>query len=387
MKLLYNKKVRIISITFICISLVLICAFFVWSYFSMNINLIGRDKITLNYSEKYNEPGYKASVLWMDATKDVDVISNLKADIGTYEILYSYKFTCFNFIKKRVIKVIDKEKPVITLKEGDLIQIYENDEFKDPGFEAKDNRDGNLTSKVKVEGQVDNKKIGEYILKYSVSDSSKNKTDVQRKVKVIKDDRVKTTQFNYNNYGGDANFVIVGDSNIKNMYLNGYLPREKAWAIPCLHAQSMQTTPVYIYGTSRQMTVIDATREYKPENMVLYFGAFSTAWITEEEFDSGATNMIKMIKEASPNTRIYLLSILPITQYGPNINNFSQSRLDYFNTKIEGLAASNGLKYLNGQSVIKDASGYGNPAYYVDDGYHLNATGHNILRNYINGNL
>ena len=387
MKVFRNAKIRLFMIILISVMLLSIFSFFIYSYFSMNLILVGNEKITLNYAEKYKEPGYKASVLWFDSSKDVDIISNLKADLGEYQVLYKYKFLCYIKTKKRKIKIVDKEKPVIELQNGELMQIYENETYVEPGYKATDNKDGDITDKVKVEGTVDVKTIGEYTIEYSVTDSSGNTSKIQRKVKVVKDDRYKKQEMNYTDANGGANFVIAGDSNIKNMYLNGYVGKGNAWAIPCLHAQSMQSTAVYIYGTNQQMTILEATDAYKPENLVLYFGAFSTIWITEDEFDQGSINMINQIKNISPGTKVYLLSILPITQYGPNINNFSQATIDYFNTKIATLAANNGLKYLDAHAIFKDQAGYANTAYYVGDGYHLNATGHRMLRNYINANL
>lgn len=49
---------------------------------------------------------------------------------------------------------------------------------------AKDNADGNLTSKIKVTGTVNTKKKGTYILKYMVTDSSKNAATVTRKITI-----------------------------------------------------------------------------------------------------------------------------------------------------------------------------------------------------------
>lgn len=381
-----SDKLRVKLIILISSLLAIIFAFILYSFFSIDIKLIGNDQITLNYSEKYKEPGYKASVIWLDTTSDVVKKTNLKKDVGTYKIKYSYAFLWFIAKAERTIKVVDKEKPEIKLKDGDLIQIYEKENFNEPGFQAIDNRDGDITKRVKVEGSVDTSKIGDYVIKYRVTDSSGNEQLIERKVKVIKDDRVKPPVYT-NVTAPTSNYVIVGDSNIKNMYLNGFISKEHAWAIPCLHAKSMQTTAVNIYGTENQMTVLQATANYKPEKMVLYFGAFSTAWITEEEFDTNAQSMIDQIKSTSPGTRIYLLSILPITQNGPNINQFSQARIDYFNTKIKTIADNNGLTYIEAAAAVKDQAGYGNVSYYVNDGYHLNATGHRILRNVINANV
>ena len=83
---------------------------------------------------------------------------------------------------EKTIKIVDKEKPVLTLKNGDSLMIILNNEFTEPGYEANDNYDGDLTNKVEISGKVDITKEGEYNIKYTVSDSSGNKTVTKRKV-------------------------------------------------------------------------------------------------------------------------------------------------------------------------------------------------------------
>ena len=164
MKILKNNKVRISMIAIIIVILLSIFSFFAYSYFSMNMSLVGDSIITLNYGEKYKEPGFKATVLGKNTSKKVNVKSNLKKDVGTYKIVYNYSFLFFKIIKNRNIKIVDKEKPIIELTDGELIQIYQNESYNEPGFKATDNKDGDLTDKVEVNGSVDTSNIGEYTL-------------------------------------------------------------------------------------------------------------------------------------------------------------------------------------------------------------------------------
>jgi hypothetical protein len=72
--------------------------------------------------------------------------------------------------------------PVITLKGNSVINIRKGTEFVDPGFEATDKEDGNITNKVLKNNLVDVNKAGEYLLLYYVEDSMGNKNSVTRKV-------------------------------------------------------------------------------------------------------------------------------------------------------------------------------------------------------------
>uniref|UniRef100_UPI003132CD91 immunoglobulin-like domain-containing protein n=1 Tax=Enterococcus faecium TaxID=1352 RepID=UPI003132CD91 len=53
------------------------------------------------------------------------------------------------------------------------------------GVKATDKEDGDLTSKIQIDGTIDNEKPGEYTLIYSVEDSKNNKTTVNRVIKVV----------------------------------------------------------------------------------------------------------------------------------------------------------------------------------------------------------
>lgn len=76
----------------------------------------------------------------------------------------------------------DTIKPEITLFGYETMKVKLNGKFKDPGAIAKDNVDGDITKKIKKSGKVNTKKEGSYTVKYSVSDSSGNKTSIKRTV-------------------------------------------------------------------------------------------------------------------------------------------------------------------------------------------------------------
>ena len=70
---------------------------------------------------------------------------------------------------------------------GDTVYVYKNQEYKDRGYTATDNCDGDITNKVNVNNSVDTTKDGEYNINYSVVDTFGNKNTVSRKVVVYSD--------------------------------------------------------------------------------------------------------------------------------------------------------------------------------------------------------
>ena len=387
------KRIVIILVILIIISLIILSPFMF-----IDIKLIGNKKIELDYGEKYSEPGFKAYMFNKEITDKIKVNNNIKESVGNYEVTYSYKFLIYNIKRTRKIIVSDLTGPEITLKGDKKLSVTINTKYEEPGYEAIDKLDGDLTENVKVSDNIDITKLGDYEVIYEVKDKAGNVNKEIRKVKV---EKLKPTQMSIKdytldgwydsvklketkNYGNEYfnKITMVGDSNIMNMYLNGYLNGLRAWAIPCLHAESMHSIEINLYGLGIKMKLLDAVEKYKPEIMILNFGTFSTSWISEETFVEKANAMIEQIKEKSPNTKIILISIYPIKK-GYNINEFQQDIINKYNFLILEMADKHGLKYLDVQEVLKGDDGYGKEEYFVDDKFHLTLLGHSTVKEYI----
>lgn len=87
--------------------------------------------------------------------------------------------------KTTTTTVKDKTAPTISLIGESEVSVNVGTNFEDPGAKATDNVDGDITSKIVKSGSVDTKKVGNYVIIYSVTDKAGNKSDVKRTVKVI----------------------------------------------------------------------------------------------------------------------------------------------------------------------------------------------------------
>jgi len=392
MKRISKKYILIFTIIIILVTILLS------PYFFIKIQLIGDKKIVLNYGDEYNESGYLGKLLKKDITQDIKITNTIKEQIGKYKVIYSYKFLFYNIKQTRIVEVKDIKGPKIELTDGTTYEVIENEIYLEPGFIAIDNKDGDVTNKVEVNGTVDTTKLGEYKIKYEVSDSNNNQTNVTRTVKVVKKNPLQMSVLEYNLDGwydevklketenkGNEYFnkiTMVGDSNTMNMYLNGYLNGIRAWAIPCLHASTMHSWDINLYGLGLKMKLIDAVKTYQPEIMILNLGTFSTTWIQETTFIDKANLIIEQIKETSPNTKLILSSIYPIKK-GENINKFTQEKINRYNFLILEMANKHKVKYLDIAGALKDETGYGNPLYFVEDNFHLTLLGHSTVKEYI----
>ncbi len=80
--------------------------------------------------------------------------------------------------------------PKIILNGNTIINLVEGQKYKEPGYKATDDIDGNITDKVKIEGTIDYEKKGVYELIYSVSNSKNEKAKAYRFVKVSKQQEI-----------------------------------------------------------------------------------------------------------------------------------------------------------------------------------------------------
>ncbi len=130
--------------------------------------------------DSYEEEGFSA----LD-NYDGDITDQVQAVEENGIVTYTVSDSSGNVCEvKRTIIYRDAEAPVITLKGEMTVSVDYGAEFKEPGYTAIDDCDGDLTKKVVVDGTVDTKTVGTYVISYSVKDSYDNETVVTRAVTV-----------------------------------------------------------------------------------------------------------------------------------------------------------------------------------------------------------
>jgi len=175
--------IKLISIIIVLIILILILSFKIVIRNSIILD-IGKSKEIVNYNDKYVLDEGSASIFNKKLkVKHYGKFNNSK--IGNYKIKYTTNYLGIKKEKIKEISIIDKDKPNIKLNGNNEIYLYINSNYIEDGASAYDLYDKDLTSNIKIEGKVDTSKTGNYIIKYSVSDSSNNKNYKERRVYVI----------------------------------------------------------------------------------------------------------------------------------------------------------------------------------------------------------
>lgn len=144
-----------------------------------DIQLLSSPDAYTVYNHPYEEEGFTAIDNY-----DGDVTSQVTSKESNGMVYYSVTDSHGNTsTARRKIVYDDRKGPEFNFEDGSEVVVYNGEEFKDD-YTAIDDCDGDVTSKVIVEGNVDTSQNGEYELKYSVTDTHGNTTNITRKVKV-----------------------------------------------------------------------------------------------------------------------------------------------------------------------------------------------------------
>ncbi|MBE5890161.1 MAG: DUF5011 domain-containing protein [Lachnospiraceae bacterium] len=166
-------------------------------------------EITLE-GEGYASPGttYKEEGYTAIDNYDGDVTDKVEVSASEDKVKYTVTDSHGNSTTvERTITYKDVFAPEITLTDGEKVLIQLGDEYKEPGFKAVDDTDGDVTANVKVDGTVDSSKYGTSYITYTVSDSNGNEASVTRMV-VVQEFEAPTLTLK----GDSSIYLNVGDS-------------------------------------------------------------------------------------------------------------------------------------------------------------------------------
>lgn len=130
--------------------------------------------------QEYAEEGFSA---WDDY--DGDITHKVVRTVVDGEVVYSVEDSSGNCAEVvRQIVYNDPVAPELTLLGDTKIYVPAGGSFKEPGFSASDNCDGDITGLVRVSGGIDPYLPGSYTIEYSVADRYGNTATASRTVTV-----------------------------------------------------------------------------------------------------------------------------------------------------------------------------------------------------------
>lgn len=136
------------------------------------IQLKGSKNIKVELNECYVENGAKAIYHFKDVSKQIIVKGEVDTSkVGIYQI--EYEITCGDkkIIEKRNVEVVDNILPEIILNGEKKVYSSSIELYKEDGFKATDNYDGDVTSKVEIETKQQSENFYQKV--YKVQDTSR----------------------------------------------------------------------------------------------------------------------------------------------------------------------------------------------------------------------
>lgn len=148
------------------------------------LELVGEGEMKISARKFYEEPGFTATDRCDgDLTEKVAVSEVMDGELLT--LTYTVADAAGNEASvQRRITIRDEVAPTLKLKGYSTIYLAKGKSYKEPGYTAADDVDGDLNAAVKVSGGVDTSTVGTYTLTYTVSDQGGNQAEATRKVKV-----------------------------------------------------------------------------------------------------------------------------------------------------------------------------------------------------------
>ncbi len=186
-------------------------------YYNFTFSLNGSSFETIVVNNKFEDKGIDAKIFNKNIENKVKISTNLNTNkIGTYNIYYNLKYLGKSHQLVRKVSVVDNVSPIISLNGDSEVSLYVGDDYIEYGATAIDNYDKDITSKIKIIGNVDTKKEDTYEIIYKVTDSSGNEGTTIRKVIVNK------KQIAYEDNSGSINSDYSNNKIVKYINDNNY---------------------------------------------------------------------------------------------------------------------------------------------------------------------
>ncbi|WP_163936223.1 immunoglobulin-like domain-containing protein [Paraferrimonas sp. SM1919] len=162
-----------------------------------NINVIQGQNIDLfkGITAQDNEDG--------DLTLSIVVLEQFdNTSLGQQSLTYQVSDSGGIMVEaQRVITVLANLAPVLTLNGSESISLDFKQSYQELGATAEDDLDGDVTSSINISGQVDSLTPGQYLMRYSVTDSFGNTSELTRSVNV--------------NHNQPPQFDVIGEQQIE----------------------------------------------------------------------------------------------------------------------------------------------------------------------------
>lgn len=178
------------------------------------------------------------------------------------------------------------------------------------------------------------------------------------------------------------NCIFLGDSRTVAMVNYGFVSDEAAFAqIGISHTAVEKATITNNAG--RDYTLDSYLQSHDAQVVFVCYGVNGMNGLSEEKYESSYNNLVDHIIAKAPKSKIVLMSIWPVDDYGRYKNSVQNSWIDKYNDFLYKMAEEKGLHYLNVSEILKGKNGQIKPEYDAGDGLHYKACAYTDILDYI----
>ena len=179
-----KKKIWIVAAAIVLLIAAGLVLIFGVNQFYLTVELVGDENTVVEYGTDWEDPGaevvLRGTLFFTRGMKPKNAVLSAEGTVsddtlGEYCISYSAQYQWLTAQAQRNVQVVDTQCPEIKLVADPYLELIEGTPYKEEGFTATDNYDGDITD------QVERQEIYGKVL-YTVTDSSGNRTEVQREI-------------------------------------------------------------------------------------------------------------------------------------------------------------------------------------------------------------
>ena len=184
--------------------------------------------------------------------------------------------------------------------------------------------------------------------------------------------------------------VFFGDSTTAHMAVRGGIPQSRVWSGKDSTVRfSSVNKEKCVYAGGVSLTLAEAVKKYRPPILVITVGVSGGAGVmSKDSFQNVYRQMLQSVMAASPDTQIYVQSILPLSDRSVEYyKKITKDAVLEANSWIREVCASLSVPYIDTHSLLTDENGYLKQEYQNDPYMHLTASAYKAIISNLRKNI
>lgn len=183
--------------------------------------------------------------------------------------------------------------------------------------------------------------------------------------------------------GAPEGVYFFGDSTTAHMAVRGGVPASRVWSGQgsTVRFSSVNRERCVKLHTGELLTLREAAARVKPRVLVITLGVSGGAGVlSKAEFQRIYREMLLSVRESSPGTKVYVQSILPLSDKSVNYyKKITKEAVLEANRWIREVCAELSVPYIDTHSLLTDANGYLKKEYQNDEYMHLTGSAYGVI--------